>query len=118
MTDHKHINVRLEGPALALAQDITATCATAREKVEALQRDFERQAEKIREETNRELKALWPQLHLAAGVPVGEVGEWELDASYLEDHGVAFLSKSCREGEEGGLADFLRALGGGTGLKH
>lgn len=118
MTDHKHINVRLEGPALALAQDITTTYDAAREKVEALQRDFERQAEKIQEETNRELKALWPQLHLAAGVPVGEVGEWELDASYLDDHGVAFLRKCCHEGEEGGSADFLRALSGGTGLKH
>lgn len=115
MTDHKHINVRLEGPALALAQDITAACAAAREKVEALQRDFERQAEKIQEETNQELKALWPQLHLAAGVPVGE---WKLDASYLDDHGVAFLSKCCHEGEEGGLADFLRSMSGGTGLKH
>ncbi|APL99089.1 hypothetical protein LK3_58 [Bordetella phage LK3] len=118
MTDHKHINVRLEGPALATAQDIHAAVARFNELQEALQEEYQKRLQDLQDETQKELKALWPQLHLAAGVPVGEVGEWKLDASYLEDHGVAFLSKCCDEESEGfDLAAMLQAAAS-SGLKH
>lgn len=68
--------------------------------------------DQLREATDRELTTLWTQLHLATGLPVGEIGEWKLDASYIEEHGIAFLSKCLVEEEdEGGLslADILKS---------
>lgn len=107
---HKHKTVRLDGDALALAQDIQTVCANAHERREALQREYQLRMEALQEETNRELKTLWPQLHLAAGLPVQEVGEWQLDASYLE-HGVAFVSKCLHEEAQGvSLGDLLQSM--------
>jgi len=71
---HKHINVRLEGPALATAQDIHAAVERFNELQEALQEEYQKRLQGLQDETQKELKALLPQLHLAAGVPVGEVG--------------------------------------------
>lgn len=59
----------------------------------------------------------WPVLMNAADLPMEELGEWKLDASYLEDHGCAFLSKREEEGEDArpSLGDLLQSM---TASKH
>lgn len=84
---HKHKTVRLDGDALALAQDIQTLCANAHERREALQREYQLRMEALQ-----------------------EVGEWQLDASYLE-HGVAFVSKCLHEEAPGvSLGDLLQSM--------
>ena len=55
-------------------------------------------------------------IHQQAHAQKAELCEWVLDASYLEDHGCAFLNK--REEEEGArpsLGDLLQSM---TASKH
>lgn len=51
----------------------------------------------------------------AADLPMEELGEWELDASYLDDHGCAFLSKREAEDARPSLGDLLQSM---TASKH
>jgi hypothetical protein len=55
----------------------------------------------------------------SAELPMNELGQWELDASYLTEHGCAFLSKREPEpeGEEvqASLGDLLQSM---TAQKH
>jgi len=44
-----------------------------------------------------------------------ELGEWELDASYLDDHGCAFLSKREEDDASPSLGDLLQSM---TASKH
>jgi len=57
----------------------------------------------------------WPVLMNAADLPMEELGEWELDASYLDDHGCAFLSKREAEDARPSLGDLLQSM---TASKH
>lgn len=55
------------------------------------------------------------RLEKAAGLPMEELGEWELDTSYLDDHGCAFLSKRGAEDPRPSLGDLLQSM---TASKH
>lgn len=97
--NHNHKTVQLPTASLDLAREIRTLITTTRDRQNALQVEYQAKADAIREKADTELQSLWAQLHLSAGLPAEEVGEWTLDAKYLDAHGAGFLVRCEREPE-------------------
>lgn len=92
-------SVRLTHNALDIAREMSTLMTNSRNRLEAIKQSFQQLIDADREATNKQLRNLWLELHLAAGVPTTEMGDWDLDARYLE-HGIAFLAKTTEAGGE------------------
>lgn len=115
----KHKTVKLEGRALEIARRIQAVHQEARAKLQALEEEYRRNTQAVGQEAQNQFNDLWPELMVAAGLSPAEVGQRTLDASYVDEHGLAFLS-SKREDEEDAhplalLYDLLQSL---SATKH
>lgn len=94
-------SIRLTHNALDIAREMETLLFAARDRMESIKRSYQQIIDADRESTQKQLSDLWVELHMAAGLPVGDMGGWDLDARYLE-HGIAFLTQEPKgEAEEG-----------------
>jgi len=115
---HKHKTVKLVGRALEIARRIQAVHQEAHAKRQALEEEYHRNAQAIGQEAQNQFNDLWPELMVAAGLSPAEVGQWTVDASYLDEHGLAFLSKCDDEEDAHTLADMGDMLQSMSAMKH
>ena len=109
--------IRLTGDALTAARAVLGIHQHAHAQKAELEREYQERLTELGKEAQEQMSRAWPVLMNAADLPMDELGEWELDASYLEDHGCAFLSKREEEGEDArpSLGDLLQSM---TASKH
>lgn len=108
--------IRLTGDALSAAQIVHGIHQQTHARKAELEREYQERLTELGKEAQEQMSRAWPVLMNAADLPMEELGEWVLDASYLEDHGCAFLNK--REEEEDArpsLGDLLQSM---TASKH
>ena len=109
--------VNLRGDALEAARTVHQLHLEAQDRLEVLQKEYRERTEALGREFREKLKDAWGGLLEAAGLPETELGQWELDVSYLWDHQCAFLKRS--ESEEEDEAPNLSALfQAATATKH
>lgn len=83
--------IKLEGPALELAKQIQQNQEEGRKAHEALQEEFRGRAAALNEAGEARHKELWEQLTTLHGMdPSATLG---LDLTYLEEHGLVFLTE-------------------------
>lgn len=111
--------IRLAGDALDAAKAVHGIHQTIHAKKAELEREFNERMADLGREAQQQMSQAWAILMHFAELPMTELGQWELDASYLTEHGCAFLSKREREpeGEEvqASLGDLLQSM---TAQKH
>lgn len=101
--------IRLTGPALEAARGVHHLHLEAHAKKEELEREFQDSMRRLGAEIQEQMTARWKELLTAAGLPEEDLGKWQLDASYLTDHGCAFLGREEDEAEAPSLSDLLQA---------
>ena len=84
-------------------------------EVAELEREFQERLNELGRDAQEQMSLAWSVLMNAADLPMEELGERELDASYLDDHGCAFLSKREAEDARPSLGDLLQSM---TASKH
>lgn len=112
----KHRTVKLEGRALEIARRIHAISQEAQAKRQALKEEYRRNVQAVGQEAQNQFNDLWPELMVAAGLSPAEVDQWTLDASYLDEHGLAFLSEDEEDARP--LADLGDLLQSTSAMKH
>lgn len=106
--------IRLTGDALTAARTVHGIHQQAHAQKAELEREFQERLSELGRDAQEQMSRAWPVLMNAADLPMEELGEWELDASYLDDHGCAFLSKR-EEDARPSLGDLLQSM---TASKH
>lgn len=101
--------IRLTGPALEQARAVHRLHLEAHAKKEELEREFQESMRRLGAEIQEQMTARWKELLTSAGLPEEDLGKWQLDASYLTDHGCAFMSREEDEAEAPSLSDLLQA---------
>lgn len=101
--------IRLTGPALEQARAVHRLHLEAHAKKEELEREFQESMRRLGAEVQEQMTARWKELLTAAGLPEEDLGKWQLDASYLTDHGCAFMSREEDDAEAPSLSDLLQA---------
>ena len=107
--------IRLTGDALTAARAVRSIYQQARAQKGELEREFQERLNELGRDAQERMSLAWAVLMNAADLPMEELGEWELDASYLDDHGCAFLSKREAEDARPSLGDLLQSM---TASKH
>lgn len=107
--------IRLTGDALTAARAVRGIHQQAHAQKAELEREFQERLNELGRDAQEQMSQAWPVLMNAADLPMEELGEWELDASYLDDHGCAFLSKREAEDARPSLGDLLQSM---TASKH
>lgn len=107
--------IRLTGDALTAARAVHGIHQQAHAQKAELEREFQERLNELGRDAQEQMSRAWPGLMRAADLPLEELGEWELDASYLDDHGCAFLSKREAEDARPSLGDLLQSM---TASKH
>lgn len=105
-------NVLLKGRALEIARKIAQIDRKSDDAVDSLRREFEKKEFEIRREAHKRIDAAFRELHDAAGVPRDEIGDWGLDVDYVDDLGIAVLSRreEDREEQTPTLSDLLQSM--------
>ncbi len=113
----KNPTINLRGDALEAVRTVHQLHLEAHARLEALHKEFQDRLEGMGREYAELLKNAWGTLLEASGLPVADMGQWELDATYLRDHQCAFLKRNEPEetGEAPNLADLLQAA---ISVKH
>lgn len=110
--------IRLTGDALTAARTVYQTRQLIKAQIKELEREFRERMAALERDAQERMNLAWVVLMKASGLPMDELGEWELDVSYMEDHDCAFLNKREGEGEEAqhpSLGDLLQPQ---TALRH
>lgn len=107
--------IRLTGDALTAARAVHGIHQQAHARKAELEREFQERLNELGRDAQEQMSRAWPVLMNAADLPMEELGKWELDASYLDDHGCAFLSKREAEDARPSLGDLLQSM---TASKH
>jgi len=107
--------IRLTGDALTAARTVHGIHQLAHAKKAELEREFNERLAELGRDAQEQMSRAWPVLMNAADLPMEELGEWELDASYLDEPGCAFLSKREAEDARPSLGDLLQSM---TASKH
>ena len=107
--------IRLTGDALTAARAVHGIHQQAHSQKAELEREFQERLNELVQDAQEQMSLAWAVLMNAADLPMEELGEWELDASYLDDHGCAFLSKREAEDARPSLGDLLQSM---TASKH
>lgn len=101
--------IRLTGDALTAARAVHGIHQQVHAQKAELEREFQEWLNELGRDAQEQMSRAWPVLMNAADLPMEELGEWELDASYLDDHGCAFMSREEDEAEAPSLSDLLQA---------
>lgn len=101
--------IRLTGDALAAARAVHKIHHQAHAQKVELEREFKQRLAEVGQEAQERMSRAWPELMRAADLPMEELTAWELDASYLDDHGCAFLTRRETEDSTPSLGDLLQA---------
>lgn len=107
--------IRLTGDALTAARAVHGIHQQTHAQTAELEREFQERLNELGRDAQEQMSRAWPVLMNAADLPMEELGEWGLDASYLDDHGCAFLSKREAEDARPSLGDLLQSM---TASKH
>ena len=107
--------IRLTGDALTAARAVHGIHQQAHARKAELEREFQERLNELGRDAQEQMSRARPVLMNAADLPMEELGEWELDASYRDDHGCAFLSKREAEDARPSLGDLLQSM---TASKH
>ena len=107
--------IRLTGDALTAARAVHSIHQQAHAQKAELEREFQERLNELVQDAQEQMSLAWAVLMNAADLPMEELGERELDASYLDDHGCAFLSKREAEDARPSLGDLLQSM---TASKH
>ena len=108
--------IHLTGDALTAARAVHGIHQHSHARKAELEREYQERLTELGKEAQEQMSRAWAVLMNAADLPMDELGDWGLDASYLEDHGCAFLRK--REEEEDArpsLGDLPQSM---TASKH
>ncbi len=112
MITKENKSVQLTGASLEVAREVHELHNRAHAAKAALEAEYERNKRLLVEDARADMGVLWSKLLKTAGLVVdGEPeGDWEIDASYLDEHGLAFLIRKDDESESNtGLAGLLAA---------
>lgn len=106
---NKPNTIHLKGRALEVAKQLRATVERARGEAEAIQAEFQATMEHHKARSQAQLDNLWRDLLESSGLDFEDRGDYHIDASYLDDHGFAFLARREEEPEGPCLQDILPA---------
>lgn len=106
---NKPESIHLKGRALETAKQLRAAIERAQSEAEAIQAEFRATMEHHKSRTQGQLDRLWRDLLESAGLDFEDRGDYPIDASYLDDHGFAFLARREQEEEGPNLHDILQA---------
>lgn len=89
----------LKGLSLKIATEIIIIHRTANEAQLRLQQEFADRAQRRNTQLVADMAPKWRELFYELGLPPEQIGEWVLDARWLEDHAIAVLVKAVNGSE-------------------
>lgn len=103
MSNNKLHSIKLTGDSLRAAKNFLLVMKDTNEQIRALRDEYARKEQEIMQRHNIMAQAEWDKVVIPLNLTLEETwgnNQWYLEASFLDDHGDAFLCRRSSQDED------------------